>query len=198
MNKPKLYVDMDNVLVDTLPVLNAYAQAHPEAGKPDRVPGIFANLPIKNGVKEGIEALEPYFELYILSTAPWHNPSAWQDKISWLTQHFGEDTDNPFYKKVILAHDKGLLHQGGGILLDDRPYHGASDWVDAASDSMWIQYGYTEQLTWEHDLVPFLIDVATTYEQATSPTVVQAIDAATTITGPIHGDLVHFEKENWE
>lgn len=198
MNKPKLYLDMDNVLVDTLPVLNAYAQEHPDAGKPDRIPGIFADLPIKDGVTTAIKCLEPYFDLYILSTAPWHNPSAWQDKMIWLEKHFGEGELNPFYKKVIMTHDKGLVHKSGGILVDDRPYHGASAWSDDESGSVWIQYGYKKELTWETDLVPYLIDISTTYGQMMKPNLIQAVQTADTITGEIHGDLVSFEKENWE
>lgn len=198
MNKPKLYLDMDNVLVDTLPVLNAYAAEHPEVSKPDRVAGIFADLPIKEGVLAGVTALAEHFDLYILSTAPWHNPSAWQDKIIWLEKYFGAGEENPFYKKVVMAHDKGLVHGTGGILLDDRPYHGASAWSDASTGSEWMQYGYTEELTWEGKLVPFLIDVANNYTQMDTPNIPQAIEMTTSISGPVHGDLVNFEKASWE
>lgn len=198
MNKPKLYLDMDNVLVDTLPVLNAYVEEHPEVSKPDRVAGIFADLPIKEGVQAGVAALKEHFELYILSTAPWHNPSAWQDKIIWLEKTFGAGEDNPFYKKVVMAHDKGLVHGTGGILLDDRPYHGASAWSDEAAGSEWIQYGYTEELTWEGQLVPYLIEVAKNYTAMDTPAIPKAIEMTEVINGPVHGDLVHFEKASWE
>jgi len=198
MNKPKLYLDMDNVLVDTLPVLNAYAEEHPKAGKPDRVAGIFSGLPIMSGVLAGIDALKPYYDLHILSTAPWFNPSAWQDKIVWLEHHFGEGDDNPFYKKVIMAHDKGLVHNGGGILVDDRPYHGASAWDDPESGSAWIQYGYSDALTWNGQLVPFLIEVAKIHERdgITLPEAIAMVSSEE--IGEIHGDLNHFEKANWE
>ncbi|MCW0952749.1 hypothetical protein OIT44_01500 [Weissella ceti] len=198
MNKPKLYLDMDNVLVDTLPILNAYAEEHPEVAKPDRVAGIFADLPIKQGVKDAVATLNEYFDLYILSTAPWHNPSAWQDKIVWLENQFGAGEGNPFYKKVVMAHDKGLVHGTGGILVDDRPYHGASAWSDTAANSEWIQYGYTEHLTWEDKLVPFLVEVAKNYQETANGSISEAIKMSNIITGPVHGDLVHFEKANWE
>lgn len=198
MNKPKLYLDMDNVLVDTLPVLNAYAEKHPEVAKPDRVPGIFADLPIKAGVKEGVATLAKYFDLHILSTAPWYNPSAWQDKIIWLEKHFGAGEDNPFYKKVVMAHDKGLVHGTGGILVDDRPYHGASAWSDASVDSEWVQYGYRGELTWETELVPYLVAVAKNYSAMSKPSITTAIQQTDVIVGPIHGDLATFEKASWE
>ena len=198
MTKPKLYLDMDNVLVDTLPVLNAYAEEHPEVAKPDRVAGIFADLPIKTGVQEAVGTLAEYFELYILSTAPWHNPSAWQDKIIWLEHHFGAGEANPFYKKVVMAHDKGLVHGTGGILVDDRPYHGASAWSDESTDSEWIQYGYTSELTWEGKLVPYLVEVAKHYEAMAQPSITESIKQTNGVDGPVHGDLVHFEKASWE
>ncbi len=54
-------------------------------------------------------------------------------KILWLAQYFGNDKQSPFYKRVTLTHDKSLAHGVGGILIDDRPYHGASQWNDEAA-----------------------------------------------------------------
>lgn len=69
--KPKLFLDMDNVLVDTLSVLNTLDMAQFQVDKPDQIPGIFRHLPPMSGAVEGINVLAADFELYILSTAPW-------------------------------------------------------------------------------------------------------------------------------
>ena len=122
MNKPKLFLDMDNVLVDTLLILNAIDMAGETVAKPDQIPGIFRDLPPVPGAIDAVNKLNDYYELYILSTAPWQNASAWQDKLIWLQHHFGEDEQSPFYKRVIMAHDKSLARTPGGILVDDRPY----------------------------------------------------------------------------
>ena len=36
------------------------------------------------GSIEAFNKLENYYEVYILSTAPWHNPTAWHDKVVWV------------------------------------------------------------------------------------------------------------------
>jgi 5'(3')-deoxyribonucleotidase len=66
------------------------------------------------------------YDLYILSTAPWGNPSAWTDKVLWVKEHL--DSDKPggvFYKRLILSHHKNLCLQPGAWLIDDRTAHGA-------------------------------------------------------------------------
>ncbi|MBM7616924.1 hypothetical protein JOC36_000457 [Weissella uvarum] len=197
MAKPKLFLDMDNTIVDTLPVLNAQDMSKQSVAKPDQIPGIFRDLKPIAGALEAIRVLAEDFDLYILSTAPWNNPSAWQDKIYWLKAYFGEDASNPFYKRVVMAHDKGLVHQGGGILLDDRPYHGASAWDDEQADSYWLQYGMDPKLVWTEDLVPFLQTVAKYYRE--QPELRAAIAKANADqTYQLHGDKASFEKAHWE
>lgn len=197
MTKPKLFLDMDNVLVDTLPVLNAKDMQKEDVAKPDQIPGIFKNLPPVAGAIEAVNVLSEDYDMYILSTAPWHNPSAWQDKLIWLQRYFGADDSNPFYKRVVMAHDKGLVHGTGGILVDDRPYHGASAWDDAKTDSFWIQYGFDEKLVWSNELVDFLQAVAQAY--ANTHNVRAAIDQVNqSVHYELHGDKEKFEKASWE
>ena len=43
-------------------------------------------------------------DLFILSTAPWKNPSAWSDKVEWVTKYL----DDVFHKKMIITHRKDL------------------------------------------------------------------------------------------
>ncbi|MFZ8887146.1 MAG: 5' nucleotidase, NT5C type, partial [Steroidobacteraceae bacterium] len=59
------------------------------------------------------------FDTYILSTAPWDNPSAWSDKLLWVKKHLG----NHAYKRLMLSHHKNL--HLGDYLVDDRTRNGA-------------------------------------------------------------------------
>ena len=86
----------------------------------DEVPGIFSTMkPIKNGI-EAITELSNYFDIYILSTAPWNNPSAWVDKLEWIQKHLPKIG----YKRLILTHNKQL--NKGDYLIDDRRANGVS------------------------------------------------------------------------
>lgn len=119
--KKILFVDMDNVLVDfpsgiaQLPqdVLTQYDD------RLDEVPGIFSLMnPLPHAI-ESFERLSGEFDTYILSTAPWENPSAWSDKLLWVKRHLGA----PGYKRLILSHHKNL--NAGHYLVDDRTKNGA-------------------------------------------------------------------------
>lgn len=195
--KPKLFLDMDNVLVDTLPILNTIDTRQLQVDKPDQIPGVFRHLPPMPGAVQAITDLAADYELHILSTAPWQNPSAWQDKLLWLAEYFGDGVDSPFYKRVTLTHDKGLVHAGGGLLIDDRPYHGASQWLDAQTDSLWLQYGHDPRLVWTGELVPYLKNVAHTFD-TTNQLRQSAEQVAATATYQLYGATDQFEKADWE
>jgi 5'-nucleotidase len=115
-----LYVDMDNVLVD-FPSGIARVSAELQCEYDDRldeVPGIFSLMqPMPNAI-ESYEYLASHFDTYILSTAPWKNPSAWSDKLLWVQKHLGESA----YKRLILSHHKNL--NDGHYLIDDRTKNG--------------------------------------------------------------------------
>ncbi|USS93332.1 hypothetical protein M8332_00230 [Fructilactobacillus ixorae] len=196
--KPKLFLDMDNVMVNTLPVLNELAKLPFTKPKPDQITGVFRDLAPLPGILTSVPKLAEHYEMYVLSTAPWDNPSAWQDKLAWLQQYFGVGAENPFYKRVIIAHDKGLVHRTGGLLVDDRPYHGASAWVDPAVPSAWLQYGADERLQWQHELTNFLLDIAE--NQAQGQALPAAITTANARPNPylVHGDLKDFQAATWE
>ena len=116
-----LYVDMDNVLVD---FPSGIAQVSPELqakyeDRLDEVPGIFGLMhPMPHAV-DSYNYLSSHFDTYILSTAPWHNPSAWSDKLLWVQKYLGESA----YKRLILSHHKNL--NDGQYLIDDRTKNGA-------------------------------------------------------------------------
>ncbi len=74
--------------------------------------------PMENAI-ECYEKLASWYNTYILSTAPWENPSAWKDKLLWVKKHLGQ----PAYKRLIISHNKHLNQ--GHFLVDDRPNNGA-------------------------------------------------------------------------
>ncbi len=107
-NKPEhqekqiVYVDMDNVLVDFPSAVDRLPQETFEKykGHYDEVPGIFATMEPIKGALEAYRYLAEHFDVYILSTAPWRNPSAWSDKLLWVQHYLGDVA----YKRLILTH----------------------------------------------------------------------------------------------
>lgn len=87
-----VYVDMDNVLVDfqsgldRVPSAVKAEYADDGTGEPhyDEIPGIFSLMDPMPGAIKAMQELNKFFDLYILSTAPWLNPSAWCDKLEWV------------------------------------------------------------------------------------------------------------------
>jgi 5'-nucleotidase len=121
MTSKILYIDMDNVLVDFptgIARLSPNVQTQYE-GHFDDVPGIFSLMdPVENAI-ESYARLSAVFDTYILSTAPWDNPTAWSDKLLWVKKHLG----NHAYKRLMLSHHKNL--HLGDYLVDDRTKNGA-------------------------------------------------------------------------
>ncbi len=159
MNKKILYVDMDNVIVDfqsgidRLParvlkdhISRAGLNSEGQPKNLDDVPGIFSLMdPIEDAI-ESIADLSKIFDLYILSTSPWHNASAWTDKISWVHRHFGSEESSPVYKRLILSHHKNLNE--GHFLVDDREANGAKEFGQRPG-SEHIHFGQGEFVRWE-------------------------------------------------
>jgi 5'(3')-deoxyribonucleotidase len=114
---------MDNVLVD---FPTAFPQIKNEilekyADDKDEIPGIFSlMLPIEGAV-DAFNQLSQKYDTYILSTAPWENPSAWSDKLVWVKTYLGQQA----HKRLILSHNKNL--NKGDYLIDDRLANGAKD-----------------------------------------------------------------------
>ena len=121
MKKKILYIDMDNVLVDFKSALEIQPREILEKykGNEDEIPNLFSQMqPMKNAI-ESFNKLSEKYDTYILSTAPWENPSAWSDKLEWVKKYLGETA----YKKLILTHNKHL--NKGDYLIDDRTKNGA-------------------------------------------------------------------------
>lgn len=115
-----LYLDMDNVLVDfgsAIPRVEPGLLTTYE-GRLDDVPGVFSLMDPMPGAIAAHRELGGLFDTYILSTAPWNNPSAWSDKLVWVKRHLGEGA----HKRLILTHHKNLNR--GDYLVDDRTKHG--------------------------------------------------------------------------
>lgn len=121
--KKILYIDMDNVLVDFKSGLD---KIDPEIvkkhkGDEDDIPDIFSLMTPMEGAIEAFKELAAHFDVYILSTAPWDNPSAWHHKLLWVKEHLPKEA----YKRLILTHNKQL--NTGDYLIDDRTANGAGD-----------------------------------------------------------------------
>ena len=167
MNKKILYVDMDNVVVnfqsgiDRLSeqvlsdhISRAGLNAEGQPNNLDDVPGIFGLMdPIQDAI-ESVTELSKIFDLYILSTSPWDNPTAWSDKISWVRKYFGADESSPVYKRLILSHHKNL--NDGHFLVDDREANGAKEF-GLRPGSEHIHFGKGDFLGWE-SVVQYLKD----------------------------------------
>lgn len=125
--RPVLYIDMDNTLVD---FVTAFPRVDPallakHLGNEDDIPGIFALMDPMPGAVESVVDLASLFDTYVLSTAPWANPTAWHDKVEWIQRHFGAGPEGPLYKRLILSHHKHLNR--GEFLVDDRPHKNGAE-----------------------------------------------------------------------
>lgn len=157
MTRPILFVDMDNVLVDFSSGIARLDDATRTQfqGRLDEVPGIFSLMDPVDGAVEAFTELAETYDTFILSTAPWLNPSAWADKVRWTHQHLRSITaDGPAYKRLILSHRKDLLT--GDYLIDDRPNNGAQKFR-----GRWLQFGSAEFPNWSA-LKTYLMDAAGT------------------------------------
>ena len=92
------------------------------------------------GAVEAMYALQQSgkYDVYILSTSPWSNPTTWSDKVEWINRHL----DKCYCKRLILSHHKNLLR--GDYIIDDRGKHGTSGFKGE-----WLRFGSDEFPNWE-------------------------------------------------
>ena len=113
---------------------------------PYPIPGIFALMEPMQGAIESFIELTKYFETYLLSTAPWNNPSAWSDKLLWTKKYLGEHA----FKRLILTHHKNL--NTGDYLIDDRSSlcSAPSHWSSPAQSEALLFFGGRCPGSWSH------------------------------------------------
>ena len=136
----RLYFDMDGVLVD---LQSGLAQQDEKTlreyeGREDEIPGIFGVMKPIDGAIEAVHRLSKHYDCYILSTAPWRNPSGWSDKVVWVTKYL----DDIFHKRIVITHCKHLCK--GDYLIDDRSKHGVTEF-----DGEWIHFGSEKFPNWD-------------------------------------------------
>lgn len=107
--KKVIYFDMDGVLADFESGLAQVSEDIKKEyiGRYDEIPGLFSLMPPMPGAIDAVHRInsDDRFDCYILSTAPWNNPSAWSDKLLWVQKHL----DDVFHKRIIITHCKNLL-----------------------------------------------------------------------------------------
>mgnify|MGYP000244430196 FL=1 len=127
MKKKIVYFDMDNTLVNFQSAIDQLPTHVKESynGELDNVPGIFSKMkPIDEMVQLFNQmADDERYDVYILSTSPWDNPTAASDKVAWVKKYL------PLYgyKRLILSHHKHL--NIGDYLIDDRTANGAGEFT---------------------------------------------------------------------
>ena len=146
-SKKILYIDMDGVLVDFQSGINSLSKEYFEKynNRYDEAPKIFSLMqPIENAIFS-FNLLSKYFDTYILSTSPWDNPTALQDKQDWVKKYIRESAK----KRLIFSHHKNL--NKGDFLIDDRTKRGADKF-----EGKHIHFGYDPFINW-FDVLDYLI-----------------------------------------
>ena len=140
--KKIVYVDMGGVLMAFHAGLELIGDELRKeyAGKYNEVPNIVSYLPPIKGAVEAMNALQEcgMYDVYILSTSPWNNPSTWSYKVKWVNRYL----DKYYCKRLILSHHKNLLR--GDYIIDDRGKHGTSGFKGE-----WLRFGSQEFPNWE-------------------------------------------------
>lgn len=98
--------------------LNDHEVVHPDIKpkdlrRPFRDPGFFISLPVIPGAKEAIALLEKEYQIFIITTQYWGNPTCVHEKYVWLKRHFPSLVDSAIFTK-----HKYLVNLD--VLVDDR------------------------------------------------------------------------------
>lgn len=138
--KEDLFFDMDGVLANfhgkinrILKERNFSEELNPELFEDGNIarqyivdelegtPGFYRDLEPMNGAIEAFKLLSEHYNVFVLSTASWGNPSCFTDKRLWVEEHLGDLA----YKRLILTHHKN--QHSGRALIDDRTKNGAAE-----------------------------------------------------------------------
>lgn len=136
----RVFFDMDNVLVDFKSGLDRVDERTKREydGHLDDIPGLFGLMKPMEGAINAVHQLAEKYDVFILSTAPWRNPSAWSDKVLWVTRYFNDI----FHKRLFITHRKDLCK--GDYLIDDRGKNGVLEF-----DGEWIPFGSERFPDWQ-------------------------------------------------
>lgn len=141
MKKVTILVDMDGVLVNK-PTADHLArkmiyEVTEEVKHWSDIPGIFLDMEPMEGAIEAYKKLSEKFDLYIVSTAAWSNPSSFTDKRLWIEIHLPMAA-----RKLFLTHNKHMVV--GDYLIDDRLANGSEKFPGKH-----IHFGQGEFKTWD-------------------------------------------------
>lgn len=112
----RIFIDMDGVLAN----FEKAAEQIPDVKRPDEVLDFSTFEPMPGAIEAVHKIIDMGHDVFIASTPPWNNPSAWGQKRDWIEEHIPE-----LERKIVLTHRKDLLI--GDILIDDTTYRGQKD-----------------------------------------------------------------------
>ena len=116
MSKLTIYLDMDGVLAN----FEKAAAQHPDIKRPDLHLDFSKFEPMPGAIDAVKKIIAMGHDVFIATTPPWNNPSAWGQKRDWVEEHLPQ-----LKRKMFLTHRKDLLK--GDILVDDSTYRGQYD-----------------------------------------------------------------------
>jgi len=67
--------------------------------RPYKDPGSFINLPVISGSQLAVDKLRHFFEIYVLTTQYYGNPTCVHEKHVWLQRHFPAIADQGIFTK---------------------------------------------------------------------------------------------------
>lgn len=134
--RKRVFINMDNILADCHFL---------EENRTDETPGMDqGGMDEMQGAIKALSELHAYFDLYILMTASWNDPSVVANKVKWLIQVFGKK----FEENIVITSRKDLCN--GDYLIDGLGNNGASDF-----EGEWIRLGSENYPDW-HSVVLYL------------------------------------------
>jgi 5'(3')-deoxyribonucleotidase len=116
MNKLTIFLDMDGVLAN----FEKAASLIPDVKRPDLHLDFSTFEPMPGAIDAVEKLIDMGHDVYIATTPPWDNPSAWAQKRDWVVTWLPQ-----LKRKMFLTHHKNLLK--GDILIDDTTYRGQKD-----------------------------------------------------------------------